>query len=160
MSYIAHIEHVPTGEIRATRHKGKFWRDDGTDLIYLWTSGNFACDCNRHLFFTEHDHAPSNRECGHSVYRLVKIEQKGRAPWYPDVDTLARDLNLPGSSYGWSSRVPGTVESGQSAQSCVMCGGENGEVMPGPGQVACRACTEFAIESAVGPVSLKGDTSC
>lgn len=54
MSYIVKIRKNSTGEIRhITRDYDWFWSTgDGSDL-FMWTDGNYACDCNRELFFEE-----------------------------------------------------------------------------------------------------------
>lgn len=47
--------------------------DEGTEFI--WTEGNYACDCNRSVCFAlaagedETDHPP----CGHSAYSIVRV---------------------------------------------------------------------------------------
>ena len=49
-------------------------RDDWDDEIskYLWTDGNFACDCNRAGFWSEWtDH---DRHCGETEYTALCAE--------------------------------------------------------------------------------------
>lgn len=48
--------------------------DDESDvvrnMVYMFTTGNYACDCNRYLFLGrtgEYPHAVIDRECGHSL---------------------------------------------------------------------------------------------
>jgi hypothetical protein len=43
-SFTVHITEVATGETRTHRENGEFQE-------FLWTEGNYACDCNRALFF-------------------------------------------------------------------------------------------------------------
>lgn len=41
---------------------------------YIWTDGNFSCDCNRHLFFSvagEED-PDDNYPCGQHAYSVIK----------------------------------------------------------------------------------------
>lgn len=69
--YVVHIRKEATGEIRRYTD-GLEWLGD-----FIWSEGNFACDCNRHLFF---EHAAGNEpaeshECG-SVAYSVKIEDE------------------------------------------------------------------------------------
>lgn len=45
--YEVEITDTTTGETRVERHEDDW--DDG--LEYLWSDGNFGCDCNRGLFF-------------------------------------------------------------------------------------------------------------
>lgn len=48
MPYAVEITRVATGQT-VTHHEAGDWDDDATD--YLWTDGNYGCDCNRALFF-------------------------------------------------------------------------------------------------------------
>lgn len=36
---------------------------------FLWTEGNYSCDCNRHLFFTDWD--GTDCECGEDKYTAI-----------------------------------------------------------------------------------------
>jgi hypothetical protein len=57
-----------TGEVRAIEHWSFEPYEDGD---YLWTEGNYACDCNRHLFFERAGgREPESREvaCGDEKY--------------------------------------------------------------------------------------------
>ena len=53
----------------------KGWHD------YIWTEGNYACDCNRELFWRrasgEDVPAEIDTKCGHNRYRVVKVWIKG-----------------------------------------------------------------------------------
>lgn len=40
---------------------------EGSD--FLWTEGNYSCDCTRHLFFTDWD--GTDCECGGDKYTAV-----------------------------------------------------------------------------------------
>lgn len=42
------------------------WHDSAE---FLWTEGNYSCDCNRHLFFTDWD--GTHCECGEDKYTAV-----------------------------------------------------------------------------------------
>jgi hypothetical protein len=48
MAYDVKIRDLSTGEI-VTRHFDLLW-EDGSE--YLWSEGNFSCDCNRALEFS------------------------------------------------------------------------------------------------------------
>lgn len=48
MSYTIEITDTTTGERRAYSSD---WDWDGETDEYIWAEGNFACDCNRSLFF-------------------------------------------------------------------------------------------------------------
>lgn len=49
MKAVAKIKDIRTGEIRCCNTK--IWETDGSPNPYIWEEGNYACDCNRHLFF-------------------------------------------------------------------------------------------------------------
>lgn len=67
---ITKIKHIPTGEIRQLDSR---WTDyivlvDGKPSTYIWSEGNYSCDCNRHLSFNPAPCEP--HECGHSEYSV------------------------------------------------------------------------------------------
>lgn len=44
---------------------------------YLWSEGNYSCDCNRSLFF--HDwNEPEKRECGDSEFSIRISDMTGK----------------------------------------------------------------------------------
>lgn len=52
------------------------WQDEG--VLFIWTEGNYSCDCNRHIFVErtmrhESPHYLPHHQCGDSAYRLVSI---------------------------------------------------------------------------------------
>ena len=49
MKYDVHITDTTTGETRVAKEFGDWDEDKGS--YYLWSDGNFGCDCNRYLFF-------------------------------------------------------------------------------------------------------------
>lgn len=73
MSYDVLIRKNDTGEIRRCRFEGVDWYADSSD--YLWTDGNYGCDCNLADFFAqaggefdpEKDHP-----CGNEKYTPIK----------------------------------------------------------------------------------------
>lgn len=76
MSKVIRITDTLTGETRT--FTDEYWTDD--DLgDFIWTEGNYACDCNRALFFkraigesTDDDETP----CGDSRYE-IEFEGEG-----------------------------------------------------------------------------------
>ncbi len=64
------IRHNLTGEIRL--HTDEYDWASG----YIWEEGNYACDCNRHLFFHRAaGHEPEEDcACGHERYSILAIE--------------------------------------------------------------------------------------
>lgn len=72
-----HIRDNATGHVR--EHRDDY--EDSSAVEYLWTDGNFGCDCNRHLFFCRAggEEASEDVECGTERYSLVKVETKDGA---------------------------------------------------------------------------------
>lgn len=73
--YLVAIRHNPTGEVRMYRNDMSWEGDEDRDH-WMWTEGNYGCDCNRHLFFIR---AAGNdewedRECGNTEYSCLYAE--------------------------------------------------------------------------------------
>ena len=57
---------------------------------FLWSEGNFACDCNRHIFFASAaNESAENRECGDNSYSVRITDERGNVlyeddDWSPD----------------------------------------------------------------------------
>jgi hypothetical protein len=65
-----HIQDTSTGETRTYNDKCP-WSE------YMWTDGNFGCDCNRHLFFERAiGNEPDDAECGETRY-LISVPSEG-----------------------------------------------------------------------------------
>ena len=71
------IRDSTTGEHRA--YTESFHEDDTDTLEFLWGEGNYACDCNRALFFARAGGKPDpkNRPCGDTRYQ-VRVEVGGK----------------------------------------------------------------------------------
>ena len=43
---------------------------------FIWTEGNYSCDCNRELFFyrAKHLKEPKDPKCGNSRYRVKLLQ--------------------------------------------------------------------------------------
>lgn len=67
MSYVVGIIRIADGATRTVEMPGEW--DEGAD--YLWTEGNYACDCNRGLFFDRaiEPEATTDHACGNTSYR-------------------------------------------------------------------------------------------
>lgn len=91
MKLFATIRHVPTGEER-TVDAGDYQPDrDGLDVLeYLWGEGNYACDCNRALFFYDWGPESDNRECGDSEFFVVALKDENGNVIYAD-DPITED---------------------------------------------------------------------
>ena len=67
-----HIRKNETGEVRTYADTGML--DGGEFNDFIWAEGNFACDCNRELFFLRANDEPEpDTECGDERYS-VNIE--------------------------------------------------------------------------------------
>lgn len=67
--YIAHIKNNETGEVRKDINDGQF--DDSS--FYLWSEGNWSCDCNRALFFAraKGEEDPEGLECTEGKFSVI-----------------------------------------------------------------------------------------
>jgi hypothetical protein len=87
---IVFIRKQATGEIR--RHVDEYpWQGD-----YIWSEGNYACDCNRHLFFERAaGHEPYDDEdyegkCGDEAY-VIRIDDENGNELYRDESWQCED---------------------------------------------------------------------
>lgn len=67
------IRHNPSGTTRVCQLDLEWYGS------FIWEEGNFACDCNRAIFFnrqTGDDFAPET--CGSDVMEVVSITQDGK----------------------------------------------------------------------------------
>jgi hypothetical protein len=64
MTYIVHIKNNENGEIRT-------YQDDLEFSEFIWSEGNYSCDCNRHIFFTNRDEM--EHPCGEDKYTVVDV---------------------------------------------------------------------------------------
>lgn len=71
------IRNNKTGEVRASQ-EGWDWDGDTEYPDYIWSEGNYACDCNRALFFArvvgEDD---PDRNCGDSAFAVRLTAEDG-----------------------------------------------------------------------------------
>jgi len=73
-----HIRRMSDGVDRVYRDVG--WIDEPGEgpswPEYIWTEGNFSCDCNRAIFFAraggESEPGPETT-CGESAFRIAKV---------------------------------------------------------------------------------------
>lgn len=72
---------VSTGEKRYYETEVYFAGSDhfayepGEFMDYIWTEGNYACDCNRAIFFGDKtvDEIMHEGQCGNVLYKIPKI---------------------------------------------------------------------------------------
>ena len=56
--------------------EGKPW--EGQNDEFLWSEGNFACDCNRADFFAKAAREPKREQvCGHTEYAVMITDSDG-----------------------------------------------------------------------------------
>lgn len=91
MKIDAHITDVKTGETA-------LYRDDydntGSDMFsaeecieYMWSEGNYACDCNRELFFAAAKGLPEpDYRCGDGRFAVRVVERGTDRVIYEDGD--------------------------------------------------------------------------
>lgn len=79
-----HIGRNSDGEVRIQYWPEYGWDETGSD--YIWADGNYACDCNRYLFFERAGGAEPNWDegsCGDAAYS-VRIYDLAEALLYAD----------------------------------------------------------------------------
>ena len=59
-----------TGEVRLSQHDFPW---DGTQE-YIWSHGNYSCDCNRALFYYDWGKEADEHECGDSAFSALYVE--------------------------------------------------------------------------------------
>ena len=69
-----------TGEVREIQEQGS-WDEDGSPTEYMWTDGNYGCDCNRLLFWlrAKNEDEPDfeDLECGEGGFSIVSVVENG-----------------------------------------------------------------------------------
>lgn len=77
MSYLVHILDTTTGERRVYTDSGEWWATSD----YMWTEGNYGCDCNRSLFFARAAQLPDPESSGfcsrEKRYTVERVELPG-----------------------------------------------------------------------------------
>jgi hypothetical protein len=70
MKYRATIRDNITGNVVYT---AEHTYTNEEELIGLWTEGNYSCDCNRHLFYTNWNEDAEDVDCGEFRYTLISL---------------------------------------------------------------------------------------
>ena len=81
---LVYIRNNMTGEVR--KHDDEVWWDGDYPSDYMWSEGNYSCDCNRYLFFQRakgesEDNVP---HCGENMYSVNIVNPKNGASLYCD----------------------------------------------------------------------------
>jgi hypothetical protein len=79
---IAEIRNNETGEIREFETDEILVIGEKYPSTFIWENGNYACDCNRHLFFkrakNEETEEDWDFECSHGKYSVnLKTKKDG-----------------------------------------------------------------------------------
>lgn len=83
MKYLAEITQVSTGVTR-TYHATCDWCIDSGG--YLWSEGNYSCDCNRGIFFAYAggEEPKWDSDCSEGKYRVVCKSEDGAVLYADD----------------------------------------------------------------------------
>ena len=74
---IIHIRKNSTGEIRT--YEDRMYAENNQLLFFLWEEGNYACDCNRQLFWNRVYHEEGEEcECSYDLYDINIYTVKGK----------------------------------------------------------------------------------
>jgi len=65
---ILYIKDNITGKV-VKRHTETIWQPELQDMLFIWTEGNFSCDCNRRIFYEGYSE-DSHYQCGMSEYSI------------------------------------------------------------------------------------------
>lgn len=79
------IRNNETGEIVSYDDEWCFF-DDGKFNKFIWEEGNYACDCNRELFFyrAKNIEEPEDTECGEERFSVRIIRKSSGAILYSE----------------------------------------------------------------------------
>lgn len=67
----AHIKEVGSGEIRPSREMAILKPGEKYPDPYIWRDGNFACDCNRGLFYSKAGgEEEKDADCGEELFKV------------------------------------------------------------------------------------------
>ncbi len=83
MAFTVHITKVATGEIRQM-HETCAWSES---TLWLWEDGNYACDCNRELFFCNAgDEEDPELPCSSDRYTVRITDPRGEELYDDTID--------------------------------------------------------------------------
>ncbi len=87
---VAEIKNNETGEIVEYETSEVFIHGQNEPDIYIWEEGNYACDCNRHLFFMEAKKEPrpdnSELKCTTDKYSVNLKNKKNGNVYYREFE--------------------------------------------------------------------------
>lgn len=85
---IAQIRRNADGVVRDYTMDSNWYEGSEGDSSFLWGDGNFACDCNRNLFFCRaaDEDEPLDRHCGSDRFSVRIFDKKKEKILYQDDD--------------------------------------------------------------------------
>lgn len=84
-SMIATIRLNSTGETRRFEDERDPKYDDVVE--FMWSEGNYACDCNRAAFFAEAaGEIDPHQDCGHAAFSVLSVEDESGRTLYDGDD--------------------------------------------------------------------------
>lgn len=86
---VAHILFKETGEVHQFLTDEIWEEEHGEPSNYIWSEGNFSCDCNRHLFFQRAIDAEERAYvCGQDKYSVNLENTRTGQVYYREFDCL------------------------------------------------------------------------
>lgn len=85
VAVIAEIRLNATGEIRESRHTLSMGDGERHPRHFGWSEGNFACDCNRAIFFYADEDEP-DRECDENAFSVRLRDAGSGAVFYDEIE--------------------------------------------------------------------------
>lgn len=86
---VARIRCNSTGEVRLYEALGTLDENPGWPSTYIWEEGNYACDCNRALFFgyaVGLTYEQIDHPCGEGAFSVNLLHPKSRTVFYREFD--------------------------------------------------------------------------
>lgn len=86
VSCVAEIRCNSTGEVREHETHEIIMDGDEDPGDYIWSDGNYSCDCNRRLFFARaagHDE-DCDKDCSDGRYSVRVRNKKSGRVWYSE----------------------------------------------------------------------------
>ena len=76
-----------TGEVRERESTMFWWHRDDALGTFIWSGGNFACDCNRAMFFADAKGEPDpNVECANGAFSVQIKNAKTGEVFYDELE--------------------------------------------------------------------------
>lgn len=84
---VARIRCNGTGEVREYDMTAWLEPDAEAPSDFIWADGNFACDCNRKIFFGRaigFEYEDEDTPCGDSAYSVQMVNPADGSVWYDE----------------------------------------------------------------------------